>query len=328
MKKINREDIYMTSKHSDLSKEEIGYLLEQNSYADKKDWQKFINLFVLTLGIGFVTTGIVFFFAYNWAELNKFLKIGIIGILLIATTAGSLLVKKEVYKNLILTAAAMLVGVLFAVFGQIYQTGANAYDFFLAWTLFITLWVIIANFYPLWLLYLLLINTTIVLYNEQVLTNLNDVGIVTLLFFINGLTLILLLLINERRKTLIPLWFRNTLALAVTTMSTLGICYFIFDDYTISGILLIIGTLCYYLYAIKYALSNKSIFLIASVSFSVMIIFCALLIKAFEDEAVLFIISLFVLVAVTAIIKLLLNLQKKWNNEISISTPPTNHDVY
>ncbi|WP_315814113.1 hypothetical protein [Paraflavitalea speifideaquila] len=45
-----------------------------------------------------------------------------------------------------LTAAAVLLGVLMAVFGQVYQTGANAYDLFLSWTIAITLWVVIANF--------------------------------------------------------------------------------------------------------------------------------------------------------------------------------------
>ncbi|ULT43759.1 DUF2157 domain-containing protein [Niabella defluvii] len=90
-------------------------------------------------------------------------------------------------RSIILTGAAALVGVLFAVFGQVYQTGANAYDFFLAWVIFISLWVWVSNFAALWLLYLLLVNTTIVLYAEQVAQNWQGIFVLTLLFVVDAM---------------------------------------------------------------------------------------------------------------------------------------------
>ena len=45
--------------------------------------------------------------------------------------------------------ATFLIGTLFAVFGQIYQTGADAYDLFLGWTLFTILWAVAIRFAPL-----------------------------------------------------------------------------------------------------------------------------------------------------------------------------------
>jgi uncharacterized membrane protein len=44
------------------------------------------------------------------------------------------------------------VGVLQAVFGQIYETGADSYVLFLIWALLIIGWVAIGGYAPLWLL--------------------------------------------------------------------------------------------------------------------------------------------------------------------------------
>src|SRR5690606_30155924 len=103
------------------------------------------------------------------------------------------------------------VGVLFAVYGQIYQTGANAYDFFLAWTIFVTLWVLVSNFAPLWFLYLILINTTFILYSEQVATDWS-LALVCIVLFIFHFSVLLSIHISGIKK--IPDWFLNTVSLA------------------------------------------------------------------------------------------------------------------
>ncbi|UZJ66234.1 DUF2157 domain-containing protein [Sphingobacterium sp. KU25419] len=316
MEKIDREDIAITSKHSNRSRKQIEYLLEQYVYAKPKDWKKFLDLLLLVLGIGFVVSGIIFFFAFNWAELNKFIKIGVILLLLIICITCSFQLKiKEIYKKILITAAAMLVGVLFAVFGQIYQTGANAYDFFLAWTIFITIWVITTHFYPLWLIYMVLINTTIILFNDQVQNNLNSIALYTLLFFLNGIACTALLALSKYYKTDIPLWFRNTLVLTVTSIATVGISLSIFDSKLQQGLLLIIGTLVFYAYCMKYAQRNKSTFFIGTIGFSLLIIVNSILIHIFKEDFIFFFISIFVIITVTALIKFLLNLQRKWTNE-------------
>jgi len=162
MTKIESEDIHIIARHSNWPTESIEKTLAEKVYSNADSWKKFLKFFLLTLGLGFTVAGVIFFFAYNWADLNKFVKLGLIEALIVATTIMVLLPKiKSGTKNIILTGSSFLVGALFAVFGQIYQTGADAYDFFLAWTLFITLWVIVSNFAPLWLLYIVLINTKI-----------------------------------------------------------------------------------------------------------------------------------------------------------------------
>ena len=56
-----------------------------------------------------------------------------------------------------------------AVFGQTYQTGADAFSLFLGWAFLILPWVILSRFLPMWLLFCFLINLSLILYWEQVI---------------------------------------------------------------------------------------------------------------------------------------------------------------
>ena len=87
--------------------------------------------FLLAVGVGFTVAGIIFFFAYNWEELPKFAKLGIVEVLLVASVLLATFTHwNKLVKQILLTEATFLIGTLFAVFGQIYQTGADAYDLF------------------------------------------------------------------------------------------------------------------------------------------------------------------------------------------------------
>ena len=316
MKKIEREDIQIISRHSNWTEESIDNILKQEVYNNKESWQKFLKLFFISLGISFTTAGILFFFAFNWADLHKFIKIGLIEGLIIITTLIVLFSKISLdIKNILLTGTSILVGVLFAIFGQIYQTGANAYDFFLGWTMFITLWVAISNFAPLWLVFITLINTTLLLYSQQVAHDWSETFAYTLLFVINILFLTIALLGTKiTKKIKPPVWFTNLIALASVYFSTLGISFGIFDHKQTSLIVLIIITSILYGVGITYGLKVKSTFYLSIIPFSIIVISTSFLIKLSHDAGMFFFISLFVVASVTFVIKNLINLQKKWIN--------------
>ncbi|WP_417887512.1 DUF2157 domain-containing protein [Zunongwangia sp.] len=316
MKKINREDIQIISRHSNWSAKGIDTILKKNIYSSKQSWHKFLELFFISLGIGFTTAGLIFFFAYNWADLHKFLKIGLIeGLLLILTLVVVFSKLSLNIKNIVLTSASVLVGVLFAVFGQVYQTGANAYDFFLGWTIFISIWVFISNFAPLWLLYIILVNTTFILYSQQVAYNWSDVFTYTLLFVINVLFLFISLFghkINTSIKP--PVWFSNLIALASVSFTTIGIVIGIFSKNQNSLLVLLIITTVLYFAGIKYGLKVKSGFYLSIVPFSIVIIISAFILKISNEINAFLLISLFVIGSITLVIKNLIDLQKKWKN--------------
>lgn len=316
MTKIEREDIQIIARHSNLSEKSIDSILKKNIYSDKESWSTFLRLFFISLGVGFTTAGIIFFFAYNWADLHKFIKIGLIEGLIIILSLVVLFAKISLdIKNILLTGTSILVGVLFAVFGQIYQTGANAYDFFLGWTMFIAIWVLVSNYAPLWLVFLTLINTTIILYSQQVAHDWSEVFVFTLLFIVNMLFLIASLFrkkMNDEIK--IPIWFSNLVALASVSFSTIGIVFGISDEYQTSFLVLIITTSILYGIGIKYGLKVKSTFYLSIIPFSIIIIISAFLIKLSNNAGMFFFISLFVIGSVTSVIKNLIDLQKKWIN--------------
>lgn len=316
MTKIEREDIQIIAKHSNWSEKGIENILKKNIYNDKESWQKFLKLFFISLGVGFTTAGIIFFFAYNWADLNKFVKIGLVEGLIIISILVILFSKISLnIKNILLTGTSILVGVLFAVFGQIYQTGANAYDFFLGWTVFIAIWVFISNYAPLWLLFITLVNTTIILYSEQVAHDWSLVFLYSLLFVINLLFLTVSLYIKRIAKDVkVPNWFLNLIALATVYYSTMGISYGIFDEYQVSFFVLIIITSILYGVGVKYGLKIKSGFYLSIIPFSIIIIVSTFLIKISNEAGMFFFVSLFVVGSVTLVIKNLIDLQKKWIN--------------
>lgn len=319
MEKIKRKDIQIIAKESNVSEKTITIILKAYIYNDKTSWQKFLKLFFISLGVSFTTAGIMFFFAYNWADLHKFVKIGLIQGLIIVLTLLLLFSKFNLeVKNILLTGTSILVGVLFAVFGQVYQTGANAYDFFLGWTLSISIWVLISNFAPLWFIYLILINTTIFLYSEQVAHGWSEGFLFMLFFLINALFSIAFMLGKKfNQKIHAPKWFLNMLSLVAVCFSTLGIVNGVFGKRQVPFYVLITITSLLYSIGIMYGKKLKSNFYLSVIPFSIIIIITAFLIDAFLvdefffNEIILLFISLFVIVSVTLVIKNLINLQKQ-----------------
>jgi uncharacterized membrane protein len=136
---------------------------------DGRAWSRFINALLLLLGAILVVSGVIFFFAYNWTAMSTFSKFGVVEGALVIAIAISLFsgIDSMAGKTAILT-ASLFVGALLALYGQTYQTGADAYELFLGWAALIAGWVFIGNFSPLWLLLLVLMETSFLLYWGQV----------------------------------------------------------------------------------------------------------------------------------------------------------------
>ena len=314
---ISREDIQIISRNSNWSEANISTILEKKIYNDKQKWQKFLQLFFMSLGISFTVAGILFFFAYNWDDLHKFVKIGLVEGLIVVLTLVAVFTKiKPEFKNILLTGVTMLVGVLFAVFGQIYQTGANAYDFFFGWTMAVALWVVVSNFAALWLLFIVLINVTFFLYVDQVAPNWEDLFVFIIVILANTLFLIASLLLKAKAYK-VPNWFTNLLAFAVVSFVTVAFMDGIFDSSESYFGIIVIMTFVLYPLGIYYGLKQKRSFYLSIIPLSIIMIIAALFIKIvdWDDFSVLLFIGLFVVISVTLVIKILMKLQKKWHGD-------------
>ena len=101
---------------------------------DAASWCRAIDLYLLVLGSALCLAGVVFFFAFNWAGMHHFAKLGLVaagvaGSASYAATRG--LSRRSGQAALI--AATVLVGPFWAVFGQAYQTGADPWNLFALW---------------------------------------------------------------------------------------------------------------------------------------------------------------------------------------------------
>jgi uncharacterized membrane protein len=135
---------------------------------DSASWLQFIDRLLLVSGAVLSIVGVMAFFAYNWADLHKAFKFLLIEAGLVAAVV---LVYFKGMDNLsgkvALFAAAVLTGVLLAVYGQTYQTGADPYGLFLTWAVLISGWALIGRNAGLWLLLLVLVNLSLILYWTQ-----------------------------------------------------------------------------------------------------------------------------------------------------------------
>jgi uncharacterized membrane protein len=128
-------------------------------------WRKWLERLLLALGAGLLLAGVIFFFAYNWRAITPFQKFAIVqGAMLACATAAWLVGLQRTGGKILLGAACVLVGVFLAVFGQVYQTGADAWQLFAGWAGLILPWLLLARSGSLWLGWLGLVNLGVTLW--------------------------------------------------------------------------------------------------------------------------------------------------------------------
>jgi uncharacterized membrane protein len=315
---MDREDINIISRNSNWSTQNVDATLKRDVYNDTIAWKKFLQLFLLISAIGFVTAGIVFFFTYNWYGLNKFLKIGLIEFILFTTIMVALFAKiSELTKNILLTAASVLVGALFAVYGQIYQSGATVYDFFLAWTVFVTIWVIITNYAVLWAFFLYLVNVTFTFYVQLETSRIPEGQAFLIVLLMHGIWLLLFLLLSNKFAYFkLKNWLINLVFIYIVSVATLSVWEGIAEKFETILYALIACTLLIYLLGLKYAFAKKNLIFLAIVPFSFIVILTAFSGKVLAREWVFLVNGVFITVSVGYLIKYLLVIQKseKWKS--------------
>lgn len=129
---------------------------------DEAFWRRWGERAVLALASGHLLAGVLFFFAFNWQDLSPFAKLATLqGSVIAAALASRLPMLPELVRETLLIAATVLVGVLLAVFGQIYQTGADAWQLFAAWAALTLPWVLTGRSAGHWLVWLVVVQTAV-----------------------------------------------------------------------------------------------------------------------------------------------------------------------
>lgn len=148
----------------------VQYLERVQDCRDAAHWHRWALSALLVLGAAHVLAGVVFFFAYNWDDLPPFTKFGILQAGVLTSFAAALLLRLErPAGQAMLIAASVFTGVLFAVIGQVYQTGADVWELFVAWTVLTLPWALASKSSAHWLFWIIICLTAISLYGNQVL---------------------------------------------------------------------------------------------------------------------------------------------------------------
>jgi uncharacterized membrane protein len=202
-------------------------------------WFAWAERNLLFFGSALVLSGIIFFFAYNWSAMGKFFKLGLIeaGVAACVASAYWLGLNKLTGKMLLLSGSVLL-GVLMAVYGQTYQTGADAFELFVGWAALIFGWVVVSEFAALWLIWLILVNTGCILYWVQVLEPAHSFKFEYLCLFIaalNGTALALReVAIKKGFSFLEGRWLRGILMLALLSALSIPPMSVIFEIHAYS----------------------------------------------------------------------------------------------
>lgn len=209
-------------------------------------WGLLISYLFLILGCALVLSGLIYVFAFNWAAIPPLVKLGSIQLGIVICVVGAYFYTlKRLSGQLLLLSASVLVGILMAVYGQIYQTGADAYQLFMMWSVLILAWTMLSNFAMQWLIWLIVTNLFFILYWQQVI--LPDYSKSLLIFaylgmFNSGFLLLREYLIGYARFSwLSPKWIRWLLIAITLLLYDIIIIDWVFDRNNNLAIVSIIG---------------------------------------------------------------------------------------
>ena len=249
------------------------------------DWRRFLDHLLLWLGTLLVGAGVIFFFAYNWQDIGRLAKFGLVEGVLLATL---LVVWRFGLETLAgkaaLLAASLFVGALLALVGQTYQTGADTFELFAAWAMLILPWVLLARFAALWVMWLVLVNVAAILY-YQTFGGLFDLlfGTDQLIWVLFGIDTVALI-VWESLAAMGIMWLRERwaprlLATASGGLITTLALYAVLGSYGNSGVALLVWAgwlaIAYWVYRHQAA----DVYVLAGGVLSVIVIVTAFLAK-------------------------------------------------
>lgn len=212
---------------------------------DGKSWRTFIDHLLLWIGGLALAFAVMFFIAYNWKDLGHFAKFGMVeGCVSLAIIAYCKLDKDKTASKVSLLIATICLGVLLALYGQTYQTGADPWQLFFNWAILMLPWALIGRFSAIWIVWVVLINTSIVLYSQTSQGTFwfmptSDTGLLWLAFCFNTLSLVVWEFSKNIWRWLSERWAIRLLAIGSGVPVTMLILHAIFshnDSSLISGL--------------------------------------------------------------------------------------------
>ena len=198
-----------------------------------------IKKFFLIFSIVFLIAGITSFTAYNWATMSNVEKLAVPSVLIIAGLVAYLFLEKEIYKNLAIFFSSFMIGTLFAVYGQVYQTGADVWILFRNWAIFLIIPMVATGYYSVMTLFSIVVAISTSFYLDLYLSG-------AIVPFLSSLTFGIILrvypFLQKRFNFKFNNIFYNTMiGIFYICFMTSGFAAIIVDDYSFIALILYIA---------------------------------------------------------------------------------------
>ncbi len=130
-----------------------------------RGWRVAVQRLLMSAGLGLMLAGVICIVAYNWAGMGPGARFALAQFGLLAVLAAALWrgIEADGGRRLLI-AAIVLIGPLLALFGQVYQTGADTWELFRGWALLSLPWVLASRHASAWLVWLTIVETGFALY--------------------------------------------------------------------------------------------------------------------------------------------------------------------
>ena len=134
-----RGQLVAWARDGDLAHEDVGEALRAAGVTPTPaQWRAFLERLLVWLGAVLLAAAATYFVAANWQALGRFGKFALVeGGLVVAVAIAWWRGIDSLAGRAALLAAALVTGVLLALVGQVYQTGADPFELFAFWAAFI-----------------------------------------------------------------------------------------------------------------------------------------------------------------------------------------------
>ena len=264
-----------------------------------------IKKFFLIFSIVFLIAGITSFTAYNWATMSNVEKLAVPSVLIIAGLVAYLFLEKEIYKNLAIFFSSFMIGTLFAVYGQVYQTGADVWVLFRNWAIFLIIPMVATGYYSVMTLFSIVVAISTSFYLDLYLSGAIVPFLSSLIF---GIILMVYPFLQKRFNFKFNNIFYNTMiGIFYISFIASGFAAIIVDDYSFIALILYIAFVGG-VYLVGYGQLNKITIKILSITalgfFGVAFIMKMIKNIFFTNVTVYILLSLLVIIGtITAIVK-------------------------
>jgi hypothetical protein len=262
------------------------YLEAVSVLRDGAFWKAWASRALLAIAVGHILSGIIFFFAFNWNDLSGMAKFGIVGGAILACLLAWMIARLDSPAGQAFgIGATVLVGVMFAVLGQVYQTPAMIHTPFVFWAVLTLPFALASRNLAHWTVWLVILTVAVTTYansglrlaDEHCAANILNIavsaGIAVGLMFLDKI-------ITPRLAWARAEWFRVLLVLGVIGFALVGFTESFWGDgdpLWVLALVILCGLLIY-LY-----LKNPSLATLALASFGLFTLVAQFGFKLFQD---------------------------------------------